>query len=406
MARKEKEEKERPADIGEVGGNPAKALKLLRNSFNKDRGDDKVAWVLTQDDDDPTTVRQWISTGSTILNYIISNRRDGGVPVGKITEIAGAEASGKSLIVAQLMANVQKIGGVCVLIDTENAYNPDFARRLGVDNSKVLYLQPGTVENCFDAIEKCIVAVRGKNEDTPFLIAWDSIAGTPCQAEIEGSYDANSRIGLLAKAMSIGMKKLTGTFGKDKVTMVFTNHLKAAIGNMYGDPFFVPGGKAVPYHASVRIRLTSSTKLKDKDGEIFAIKTNAKCMKSRFGPPHRGCSFQIRFDSGVDDVSSWRDFLHDKKLLDKANGFWFIRNVPQTVYGKDESDSKVEVVPEIKFRENDWRKLIEGDPALRGHVLDLLEQKLVVRYDAAGPVVDVDDAQEEEFEGAELDSGD
>jgi recombination protein RecA len=405
VARKEKEEKkpkEETAEEREAAGNPVKALKLLRNSFNKDRGDDKVAWVLTQDTDDPTTVRKWISTGSTILDYVISNRRDGGVPVGKITEIAGAEASGKSLLVAQLMANVQKIGGVCVLIDTENAYNADFARRLGVDNSKVLYLQPGTVEECFNAIEKCIVAVRGKNEDTPFLIAWDSIAGTPCQAEIEGSYDANSRIGLLAKAMSIGMKKLTGTFGKDQVTMVFTNHLKAAIGNMYGDPFFVPGGKAVPYHASTRIRLTSSTKIKDKEGEIFAIKTNAKCMKSRFGPPHRGCSFQIRFDSGVDDVNSWRDFLHEKKLIEKKNGFMFMHNVPIRVFGKDATDYVDEVMPEVKFRENDWRKLVDGDPALREHVLGLLEQKLVVRYDSSAPIVDVDgEVEEEKFESDE-----
>jgi recombination protein RecA len=402
MAKKKEEVKE---ETGDKAVNIDRVLRNLRDSFNKDRGDgDKIAWNLATDDDNPTDTKEFISTGSTLLDYVISNRRDGGVPVGKITEITGEEASGKSLLCGHIAANTQKMGGVVVYIDTENAYSPDFMRRLGVDNSKVLYLQPGTIEKCFEAVEKTITTLREKAPDRLLTIIWDSVAGTPPQAEIEGSYDANSRIGLMAKAMSIGMRKLTDTFGKERVAMVFTNQLKQKLGVMYGDPWTTPGGKALPYHASVRIRLTGSTKLKDpKTDQIFGIQTTGACKKTRLGPPHRTCRFQIHFASGVDDMGSWREFLHDRKVIEKANGFMILRDVP----AEDVTDPKTgeilpapagTLVPELKFREGKWHELLAERPRLRAWVEDKVQELMTVVYEKSNPA-EIEDVQQEEFEG-------
>jgi len=284
MAKKEKTEKqiERSNDIKEI----AALSKMLIKEFNKDEEKTgKMAWNLSTDLDNPTEVKEWISTGSTLLDYDISNRRGGGIPVGKLTEISGEEASGKSLLAAHIIANTQKRGGLAVLADTENAYNPDFGRQIGVDNDKLVYLQPRTIEEVGEAIEKVIILAKQKAKDKLVTIIWDSVAGTPSQAEIEGSYDPNDRIGVTAKALAKMMRKLTQVWGKERICMVFTNQLKTKIGVMYGDPMTTPGGKAIPYHSSVRIRLTRSTLDKDETGddqlEALGVNTNCKVVKNR-----------------------------------------------------------------------------------------------------------------------------
>ena len=172
----------------------------LRNELNK-AAKENIAYDLHGDN--PTDVKTWISTGSTLLDYIISNRRDGGIPVGKLTTIAGESASGKSLIVTQILANTQKMGGVAVYIDTENAASPDFMEQLGLDTkNNFLYVQPGTIEEVFETIERLIGRLREKAPDKLVCIVWDSVAGTPVKAEVEGDYDPNSRIGLTAKALA------------------------------------------------------------------------------------------------------------------------------------------------------------------------------------------------------------
>lgn len=392
MAKKrDDEERAEAVDVSRV-------LRSLRDSFNKDRGEgDKVAWNLETDLDNPTDVKEFISTGSTLLDYVISNRRNGGIPAGKITEIQGEEAAGKSLLAAHIIANVQAKGGVAVYIDTENAYNPEFARQIGVDNSRVLYLQPGTIEACFEAVEKCINAVRAKTPKGPFVIIWDSVAATPPQAEIEGDYDPNSRIGLMAKAIAKGMRKLTNTIGHEAVTMVFTNQLKMRPGVTYGDPFVTPGGKAIGYHSSVRIRLAGSTKLKDpKTGDVFAIKTTGKAVKCRMGPPHRRCVFQIQFSSGIDDVGSWREFLHERKLIEKRNGYMYMQGVP--VATDPAEVVKNSAGEEIKFRESEWHELIATRPHFRDHVLDRIEGLMTIIYNKDKPHQVEGDAEPEEFE--------
>lgn len=392
MARRRKEE---TVEVTVSDGAPIDVGKLVRSfikTFNKD-GEDKVAWNLAYDEDNPTDVKEFISTGSTLLDYCISNRRDGGVPAGKLTEISGEEASGKSLICAHLVANVQKKGGIAVYIDTENAANPSFMEQVGVDLKNLVYLQPGTIENVFEHISKCISMARAKDVKCPVLIIWDSVAATPPAAELEGNFDPTNSIGLMARTISKGLRMLTDSVGKDRVTLVFTNQLRTKIGVSYGDPLTTPGGKAIPFCASVRIRLSQSTKLKDTgDGtEVDGIKTLAKCIKTRLGPPHRRCYFDIRFDKGIDDIGSWFTVLHESKKIEKRGGWCVMANVP----GHE---------GELKFRESGWHNVLAADQSLSDHVRDLIEGEMVVRYgttpkDAAidpESLMDVESVVEEE----------
>lgn len=371
MAKKEKEKVEE----GPQPDMSALALaKFLIKDFNKD-SKEKVAWCLGTDLDNPTEVKEFISTGSTLLNYIISNRRDGGVPVGKLTEICGEEASGKSLVCAHLIAECQRRGGLAVYIDTENAAHPPFMQQIGVDINKLVYLQPGTVEEVGAAIEKTILMARAKAPDRLILIIWDSVAGTPCQAEIEGSYDPNDRIGVTAKALAKMMRKLTQVWGKERIAMVFTNQLKVKIGVMYGDPMQTPGGKAIPYHASVRVRLNRGGNEQDaKTKEVWGVHTTAKVIKSRLSPPLRKCAFDITFRNGIDDVGSWFSYLHEMGEITKVDGWCYIASFKGKENPKHPERGHM-------FRESQWTEELTGNEELKKHVLDLLDKNLVVRYD-------------------------
>lgn len=343
-----------------------KLSKDLIRELNKD-SKEKIAWCLATDDDNPTDVKEFISTGSTLLNYIICNRRGGGIPVGKLTEICGEEATGKSLLVTHILAETQKKGGLAVYIDEENALNPLFAERVGLDLSKVVYLQCGSVEAVGETIQKTIVLARAKDVKRIITIVWDSVAATPPKAELEGDFDPNSRVGLQAKAIAKMLRKLTQTVGKEKITLVFTNQLKVKIGVMFGDPMGTPGGKAIPYHASVRVRVNRSTELKDEEKVTYAIHTRAKVIKGRLGPPLRTCEFDIHFADGIDDESSIRDFLWQKGEIEKRAGYMVMKNVPGEV-------------EELKFRASEWGEFYKK-PEFKEHVFKLLDKLLIISYD-------------------------
>lgn len=382
--------------------------KALIKALNKD-ADTKMAWSLAVDGDNPTDVKEFIDTGSTLLNYIICNRRNGGVPVGKISEIVGEEATGKSLVVTHILANTQKKGGLAVYIDEENALNPEFAQRVGLDLNRLVYLQCGSVEAVGENIEKVINLARAKDVKRVITVVWDSIASTPPKAELEGDWDPNSRVGLQAKAIAKMMRKLTQTVGRERVTLVFTNQMKTKIGVMFGDPMGTPGGKAVPYHASVRVRLFRSTELKaqeaaiiDEDDEeddepkgkkkekkekkrdvvVYGIHTRAKVIKGRLGPPLRQCEFDILFANGIDDITSIRDYLHHKGEIKKKNGFMHMYRVPMVDKTDDSGKQTVTVHDEIKFRQREFNEYYQADTAFFEHCQGLLDKHLIVRYDA------------------------
>ncbi len=379
MAKPEKKKMSEVESSGPV--DLKKTVRELRNSLNKD---DVVSWDLTKNDS-PTHVRDYISTGSTLLDYMISNRRDGGIPCGKITELQGEESSGKSLLCAHIIANTQKKGGIAVYLDSENASNPDFMRRIGVDLEKLIYIQPGTIEKAFEHIENIIMTLRAKSSSTPVTILWDSVGNTPPQAEIEGSYDANSRMGLGAKAMAMGLRKTTDMIGREQITMVFTQPLTFKIGaSQYEDPFGTKYGKALPYHSSVRVRVSSSTKLKDKAGVIYGLVTNGRIIKSRLGTSYRTCKFEIHFDHGIDDEASWFLVLHEAGLIDKKDGWCYIPEVPSgRIWDKGVDAGKDRGV---QFREAEFGNVVRENKAVREWALNTLEKLLIVKYDDKRPV--------------------
>lgn len=373
------------SDVEETTPDLKSTVRVLRNSLNKD-DDDKVTWDLTKDDS-PTHVKNWVSTGSTILDIVISNRRGGGIPVGKITELQGEESSGKSLLCAHIISEAQKCGGIAVYLDTENAANPDFMRRIGVDLEKLIYVQPGTIEKAFEIMEGVIQTIRAKAPNQLLVILWDSVGNTPPQAEIEGDYDPNSRMGLGAKAMAKGLRKITDLIGKEQIALICTQPLTYRMdAGPYGDPLGTKYGKALPYHSSLRLRVQASTKLKDpKTDTIYGLKTHARVIKSRLGTSYRTCKFEIHFDHGIDDEASWYEVLHEAKLIEKDNGWCYIPSLPSgriwdkpgVNHGKDRG---------VQFREAEFGELCRADKRVRDWALDSLEKVLVVTYEEKRPV--------------------
>ena len=328
---------------------------------------------------------RFISTGSTILDYMISNSRNGGIPRGKMVEFSGFNASGKSLLGSTIIASTQRLGGLGILIDNEHAANFGFMETLGVDLEDLVYLETDNVEETFDTIEKIIANViekRKAGNDKPVTIVWDSVSVTPSTEEFAGNYERNLHRSMQkAKALELGLKKLILTFGRADITLVFLSHLKQIVPKpMFGDEFYTPGGQSIPYYSSARVRLFQSTRIKpaSKDTQLKnnGITCRAECVKTRFGPSLRSCKFPIYFDMGIADEESWYDVLRESK---------YIKGVTKKyLCNKDVSDAEAKEVGYGFFTKADdkagWVKLMQENPEARKFAEDKLEEHLVVNY--------------------------
>lgn len=340
--------------------------RTIMDVLNKE---DKVAYSLN---DAPVNVDKFISTGSTILDYKISNRRNGGIPVGRISEINGLEGTGKSLLISHIIANAQKEGAVIAYGETEMASSPDFMIRVGVQLDKMTFWQPRTLEGFFAGAEKIIIKAREQfpNKERPVLIILDSIAATPTEVEIEGTYDANSRVGLMAKAMSLGLKKITQTVGHEYVTMILVNQLRMKLNAPpFTDPFVAPGGLALAFHSSIRLRMSSKGKIKDDvSKDVVGVATKVKIYKNRIGPPHREAEFNILFDRGIDDEQSIYDYLQDSGVIVKKKG-------PEglsIIRGR-----KCDVDLESEFLTVVWKHFFVEN---KEKIFDILDKSLIVKF--------------------------
>ncbi len=337
----------------------------LADSLNKKFKDNKVAYFLDGTDSTPTDIKDFISTGSSMLDLAISNRPDGGIAVGRITEINGLESSGKSLLGAHILAETQKKGGVAVYIDTETSVSQEFMEVIGIDMSKMLYLHLETVEDIFEAIVEIVTKVRESDKDRLVTIMVDSLAAATTKVELEADFDKDGWATAKAIIISKAMRKITQMIGRQKVALVFTNQLRQKLGVMFGDPWTTSGGKALPFHASTRIRLKNMGQIKDTAKNVLGMKCRAQIVKNRLGPPLRHADYDMYFDRGIDNYGAWLTVLKEHKLV-KSGGAWY------TLTDQDGKDHK--------FLSKDWEDLITKNDELREYVYQIICDKVILKY--------------------------
>lgn len=220
--------------------NGSDLVDILTNEVNKKfKNFDKVAYVLEGGDQAPADVTDWVSSGSSTLDLAISNRPYGGFPVGRIVELMGLEQSGKSLLAAHALKSTQLKGGIAVYIDTENAFSREFATAIGVDLTKMIYIQLETVEEVFETVETIIEKVRKVDNSKLVTIVIDSIMGASTKTEIASEYDKDGFATTKAIVLSKAMRKITNYLGRERVLLIITNQLRTRLGVSFGDPYCV-----------------------------------------------------------------------------------------------------------------------------------------------------------------------
>ncbi|MCD6228637.1 MAG: recombinase RecA [Candidatus Omnitrophica bacterium] len=239
----------------------------------------------------------------------------GGLPRGRVIEVFGPEASGKTTLTLSIIAQTQKDEGVAAFIDAEHAFDPTYAKIIGVNLEDLLISQPDTGEQALEIVE---TLVRSNAVD---LIVIDSVAALAPRAEIEGEM-GEAQIGLQARLMSQALRKLTAAISKSKTCVVFINQIREKIGVIFGSPEITPGGRALKFYASVRIDLRKVATITASDGKVLGSKVKAKIVKNKVAPPFKEAFFEIIYDEGVSKVGALIDAALAAGVI-KKSGSWF-----------------------------------------------------------------------------------
>jgi recombination protein RecA len=253
-----------------------------------------------------------ISTGCLGLDIALGGK---GLPRGRVVEIYGAEASGKTTVALHAVANVQKAGGVAAFIDAEHALDPSWAKRIGVDLDSLLVSQPGYGEEGLRIAEMLI------KSNAVDLIVIDSVAALVPKNEIQDSEIGDTKVGLQARLMSQAMRILTPTINKSRTCLVFINQIRQKIGVMYGDPNTTTGGLALKFYASVRMEVKRITHVKDGD-ETVGAETRVRVVKNKIAPPFRNAEFEILHDRGIDYEGDLLKLALEDELVEKSGAFF------------------------------------------------------------------------------------
>jgi recombination protein RecA len=359
----------------ELGDSLANAL---ADSINKQfKGQTlKTAFFLAGDDDSPSNVTDWISTGCDTLDLAISNRPNGGFPVGRITEITGLEASGKSLLASHALAETQKKGGLAVYIDTESATSSEFLTAIGVDLKTMLYVPLETIEEIFETIETIVEQVRKSDKARLVTIVVDSIMGASTKIEMAAEYDKDGYATSKSIILSKAMRKVTNWIARENICLIFTNQLRTKLGVSFGDQWTTAGGKAIPFHASVRLRLKNTGMIKAKVNgveQVVGSKTNVQVVKNRMGPPHRKVDYDIYYDSGIDNHGGWLTIMKDFGIVDQGGAWYTLQDIDH-VTG--------EIYGEVKFQSKDFIERVMNVPAIKNRLYARICDAYVFKYQA------------------------
>ncbi len=276
-----------------------------------------------------------IPTGSLSLDIALGV---GGIPRGRIVEIYGPEASGKTTLALHVMAEVQKTGGIAAMVDAEHALDPSYAREVGVDIDNLLISQPDHGEQALDIAEHL---VRSGAVD---VVVIDSVAALVPRAEIEGEM-GDAHVGLQARLMSQALRKLTGAISKSNCTVIFTNQLREKVGVMFGNPEVTPGGRALKFYASIRLDVRRIDSLK-QGSEIVGNRTRVRVLKNKVAPPFKEAEFDIMYGKGISRVGDILDLAAALDLVNKS-GAWYSYGDVRLGQGREAAKEYLTQHPEL-----------------------------------------------------------
>ena len=270
----------------------------------------------------------FVSTGSYALNKIISGDYSKGIPIGMITQFHGEASTAKTVFATHILKEAQSKGYYSMLVDSENAYNPTFARTLGLDPERLIYSTPETLEESFQVMEETIMSIREADPETPIVIAYDSIAVSPSKAEYDAeNYDGNNMQGAVrAKATGACLRKINPLMRKYKVALIVINQIRSKVGVMYGNPeTMAAGGKSLDYYLGVNLKCVSNKTadlVRDANKQVVGITGTVRNTKNKVSIPFRECEFELMYDQGLNACAGLLKQLVLDNVVDQ-NGAWY-----------------------------------------------------------------------------------
>ncbi|MGI6313235.1 MAG: recombinase RecA [Candidatus Cryptobacteroides sp.] len=329
----------------------AAKLKALQATIDKIEKDYGKGTIMKLGDRPEWSDAQVIPSGSVALDHALGI---GGYPRGRIVEIYGPEASGKTTLAIHAIAEAQKLGGIAAMIDAEHAFDRTYAKNLGVNVDTLLISQPDNGEQALEIADNLI---RSGAVD---IVVIDSVAALTPKAEIEGEMGDN-KVGLQARLMSQALRKLTANIAKTNTCCIFINQLREKIGIMFGNPETTTGGNALKFYSSVRIDVRRITQIKDGD-EALGNRTRAKVVKNKMAPPFKKAEFDIVFGEGISRYGEIVDLGVELNIIQKS-GSWFSYGSNKLAQGRE--NTKQLIRDNVELSEEIERKIREALKAIK-----------------------------------------
>tara|TARA_R110002020_G_scaffold22691_1_gene76372 strand:- start:342 stop:1334 length:993 start_codon:yes stop_codon:yes gene_type:complete len=270
----------------------------------------------------------FVGTGSYALNKIVSGKYTKGIPIGMITQFHGEASTAKTVFGTHILKEAQTKGYYSMMVDSENAYNPEFASHLGINPKDLIYAAPETLEDCFQVIEDTILTIRETDKETPIVVVYDSIAVSPSKAEYEAeSYEGNNMQGAIrAKSTGACLRKINPLMRKHKVALVIINQIRNKVGVMYGSPdTMAAGGKSLEYYLGVNLKCISnktSDLIKDDNKKVIGIQGKLRNTKNKCSIPFKECEFELMFDEGLNSYTGLLKLMEEDGHVER-NGAWY-----------------------------------------------------------------------------------